>query len=83
MTSTLVPYYTCVFRDNAVTVTAINASGKGSGQKFELNVLGDALRLGSPSAKGVVASNPFMQQKLLEMQEEINALLGQINVPGV
>jgi len=69
--------------DNSVMVTAIKAPGSSSGPAFELSVLGDALRLGSPSAKGVVAKNPFMQKKLEEMQEEINALLGQINVPGV
>lgn len=49
-------------------------------EKFELCVMGDTMRLGSPSAVNKVESNPFMQQKLLEMQEEINALLSQINV---
>ena len=58
-------------------MTATKAS-KG----FELNVLGDTMRLGSPSAKAKVEANPFMQEKLLAMQEEINALLGQINVPA-
>ncbi len=54
-------------------MTATKASG------FELSVLGDTMRLGSPSAVAKIESNPFMQQKLQAMQEEINALLSQIN----
>ena len=76
------PYFP-ISRDNSVILTAMKAPGNSSGPAFELSVLGDALRLGSPSAKGVVAKNPFMQKKLEEMQEEINSLLGQINVHGV
>lgn len=66
-------------RDTKVVVTA--KKGAQGASEFEFNVLGDTMRLGSPSAVGKVESNPFMQQKLLAMQEEINALLGQISVP--
>ncbi len=60
--------------DAKVTLTAKKDKG------MEINVLGDTMRLGSPSAVTKVESNPFMQQKLLAMQEEINQLLSQINV---
>ena len=41
---------------------------------------GDVVKLGSPSAKDKVKNNPVMQEKLMEMQNEISQLLGQINV---
>ena len=69
-----------LYRDTKVLVTAKKGSPSGNTTSFEFNVLGDTMRLGSPSAVGMVGSNPFMQQKLLAMQEEISALLGQINV---
>jgi len=65
--------------DSAVTMS-LRKGGTETSSSLELNVLGDTMRLGSPSAVAQVESNPFMQQKLRDMQDEINLLLGQINV---
>lgn len=51
------------------------------GAQIELNVYGDTMRLGSPSARGILESNPFMQEKLLAMKGEIDMLLSQIGGP--
>ena len=48
-------------------------------EHFEVNVLGDTMRIGSPSAVAKVEGNPFMQKKLQEMQDEISQLLDQIS----
>lgn len=66
-------------RESKVVMTAKKDEGAST---LEINVMGETMRLGSPNAAAKVGANPFMQEKLLAMQDEINALLGQINVPA-
>ena len=47
---------------------------------LEVNVLGDTMRLGSPSAANKVQNDPAMQETLLEMKRQMDALLGTVGV---
>jgi hypothetical protein len=68
--------------DRKVVLTAVKDGTKAAngGKGFEVNVLGDTMRLGSPSAANKVQNDPAMQETLLEMKRQMDALLGTVGV---
>lgn len=63
-------------------LTAVKDQSKPSngGKGFEVNVLGDTMRLGSPSATNKMQNDPAMQDTVLEMKRQIDALLSTVGV---
>ena len=63
-------------------LTAVKDQSKpcNGGKGFEVNVLGDTMRLGSPTAANKMQSDPEMHETVLEMKRQIDALLGTVGV---
>ena len=64
----------------ASKVTLTSRKAANTTDTFEVCVEGDSVNLKSPSAVQKIENNPLMQQKLLGMQNEINAILGQASI---